>query len=298
MNTLNYHHLYYFWTVCQEGGFTKASQKLHISQSAVSEQVSRLEENLGQKLIERTTRSLVLTENGNVALKYADMIFGAGRELVDFMLHRPKQGKQSIRIGALSSLSRNLQARFLNPILDRKEVRFSLIVGDLKRLIRLLKDHQVDVILTTHSGMGNDTGELYTHLLMQSPLCIVSRTKKRHTNLKSIFENEVVFLPSVNLESRSEFDHFVETHDLNIELAGEVDDIALLRLLALTGKGIVIIPRMGAINEIESKKLFVIHEFKEIYQKYYAITRQKKFPNTLVAELVKSLQEQNNTKPK
>src|SRR5689334_14395374 len=131
MNTLNYHHLFYFWTVCQEGGFTKASQKLRISQSAVSEQVRHLEESSGQRLIERTTRSFQLTENGNIALKYAEMIFGAGQELVDFMLHRPRKGKQLIRIGALGSLSRNLQARFLAPILNRKDVRFSLIVGDL-----------------------------------------------------------------------------------------------------------------------------------------------------------------------
>ena len=98
-------------------------------------------------------------------------------------------------------------------------------------------------------------------------------------------------LPSTNLESRAEFDHFIESHGFTIELAGEVDDIALLRLLALSGKGVVVIPRMGVINDIESKSLFVIHEFKEIRQRYYAITRQKKFPNTLIAELVKNLQE-------
>lgn len=291
MNNLNYHHLYYFWTVCHEGGFTKASQKLRISQSAISEQVNRLEDSLGQKLIERTTRSFQLTENGNVALQYAEMIFGAGQELVDFMQHRPRKGKQLIRVGALGSLSRNLQARFLTPILNRKDVRFSLSVGDFKPLIRLLRDHQVDVILTTRPANENEAGELYTHLLMQSPLCIVSRTKMMKPKLDSILRNEQVFLPSTNLESRAEFDHFVESHGFTVELAGEVDDIALLRLLALSGKGVVVIPQMGVINDIESKSLFVIHEFKNIRQKYYAITRQKKFPNTLIAELVKNLQE-------
>ena len=291
MNNLNYHHLHYFWTVCREGGFTKASQKLRISQSAISEQVSRLEDNLGQKLIERTTRSIQLTENGNVALKYAEMIFGAGQELVDFMQHRPRKGKQLIRVGALGSLSRNLQARFLAPLLKRKDVRFSLIVGDLKRLVRLLKDHQIDVILTTHPVNESESGELYTHLLVQSPLCIVSRTKSGKSKLDKILKSEQVFLPSKTLESRAEFDHFIESRGLSIELVGEVDDIALLRLLALSGKGIVVVPRMGVISDIESKSLFVIHEFKEIRQKYYAVTRQKRFPNLLVADLVKNLQE-------
>lgn len=291
MDILNYHHLYYFWTVCNEGGFTKASKKLRISQSAVSEQVSRLEENLGQKLIERTTRSFQLTENGNVALKYAEMIFGAGQELVDFMLHRPRKGKQLIRVGALGSLSRNLQARFFAPLLIRKDARFSLVVGDLKRLVRLLRDHQIDVILSTHPANETEAGELYTHLLMQTPLCLVSRTKMIKPKLDLLFKNEQVFLPSANLESRAEFDHFVESNGFVVDAVGEVDDIALLRLLALSGKGIVVIPRMGVINDIENKSLFVIHEFKDIRQKYYAITRQKKFPNALIAELVKNIQE-------
>ncbi|NBU21233.1 LysR family transcriptional regulator, partial [bacterium] len=53
MNHLNYHHLFYFLTVCQEGGFTRAALKLRLSQSAVSEQVRKLEEILGQRLIAR-----------------------------------------------------------------------------------------------------------------------------------------------------------------------------------------------------------------------------------------------------
>lgn len=293
MNTLNYHHLYYFWTVCQEGGFTKASRKLRISQSAISGQVNRLEECLGQKLIERTTRSFQLTENGMIALKYAETIFGAGEELVDFMLHRPRKGKQLIRIGALGSLSRNLQIRFLTPILNRSDVRFSLIIGDLKRLIRLLKDHQVDVILTTHPATENESTEVYTHLLMQSPLCVVSRTKTSKNKLESLLQNEQVFVPSSNLESRAELDYLIESQGLSLEIAGEVDDIALLRLLALSGKGVVIIPKVGVMSDIENKNLFVIHEFTEIHQKYYAMTRQKKFPNTLIAELVKGLQSQD-----
>ena len=51
MEWLNYHHLYYFWTVAKEKSFTKAALKLRIAQSAVSFQVAQLEDFLGKKLI-------------------------------------------------------------------------------------------------------------------------------------------------------------------------------------------------------------------------------------------------------
>ena len=107
--------------------------------------------------------------------------------------------------------------------------------------------------------------------------------------MESILENNRVFLPTSSLESRSEFDHFIESNKITLKTAGELDDIALLRILALTGKGLVVIPRLGVTNDIESGNLVVLHEFKNIKQSFYAITRQKKFPNPIINELLRSL---------
>jgi LysR family transcriptional activator of nhaA len=73
-----------------------------------------------------------------------------------------------------------------------------------------------------------------------------------------------------------------------LKTAGELDDIALLRIIALNGKGLVIIPRLGVVNDIDNGSLIVLHEFKSIKQSFYAITRQKKFPNPIINELVRS----------
>ncbi|MBC7386924.1 MAG: LysR family transcriptional regulator [Cryobacterium sp.] len=291
METLNYHHLYYFWTVCKEGGFTKASQKMRLSQSAVSEQVSKLEATFGQKLITRTTRSFELTEAGGTALKFAETIFSAGTELMDFMKHRQSFKKQNIRIGALGSLSRNLQAKFLAPILDREDVQFSVTVGDSKRLIKLLRDHALDIVLSTFSATEEESSELYTHLLTHSPLCLVSSKSlkiKKTDKVEDILSHNRIFLPSSSLESRSDFDHYIESNDIQMNIAGELDDIALLRILALTGKGLVVIPLLGVVNDIATGSLVVVHEFKSIKQRFYAITRQKKFPNPIINDLVRS----------
>ena len=292
METLNYHHLYYFWMVCREGGFTKAGLKLRLSQSAISEQVKALEAQMGQKLIDRTTRTLGLTEAGNVALKYADTIFSTGKELVDVMKHRLPQKRQLLRIGALGSLSRNLQVSFLRPLLERTDINFSVTVGDSKRLLRLLKEHSLDIVLSTFPAPEEVASELYTHLLIESPLCMVASSRFKKSKAKdvaSLLKDHRLFLPSSTLESRSDFDHFVESHALELNISGEVDDVALLRVLALTGKGVAVVPLLGVQNDIENRSLMLLHEFKNIQQRFYAITRQKRFPNPVINELLRGL---------
>lgn len=292
METLNYHHLFYFWTVCKEGSFTKAGLKLSLSQSAISEQVKRLEESFDQKLIQRTTRSLELTEAGLAALGYADTIFGTGRELMDFMKHRPTIRSQKIRIGAIGGLSKNMQANFISPLLDREDVQFSVTTGDPQRLLRLLREHSLDIVLSSFSSGEVAKTDLFTHLLSESSMCLVSapgsRTPK-HRTLEDHLSLERLFLPTAATESRSGFDHFVEARKIKPKIVGEIDDVALLRILALTGKGNALVPKVGVQRDLIRGELRLLHEFKGIKQRFYAITRQKKFPNPIVNDLVKLL---------
>ncbi len=85
MDGLNHHHLRVFWTAAREGGVTRASEKLHVSQPTVTTQIRSLEQALGQKLFTRSGRRLVLTEAGRAAYRYADEIVGLGQELIDAM---------------------------------------------------------------------------------------------------------------------------------------------------------------------------------------------------------------------
>ena len=87
---LNYHHLAYFQAVARAGGVAAASRRLGVGSPAISAQVRALERALGVRLFERVGRRLELTEEGRLALVYADEIFAAGVELLDaFAAGRP-----------------------------------------------------------------------------------------------------------------------------------------------------------------------------------------------------------------
>ena len=131
MNHLNFHHLRYFWAVAHEGNLTRAAQRLHVSQSAVSVQIKQLEQQLGHELFERRGRQLALTEAGSIALDYADTVFGLGDELVGTLGEHTGTARRVLRVGALSTLSRNFQISFLQPLLGRDEVELVLRSGAL-----------------------------------------------------------------------------------------------------------------------------------------------------------------------
>jgi DNA-binding transcriptional LysR family regulator len=73
-----------FVAVKEAGGFTRAAQRLHLTQSAVSHQIRRLEEKVGRPLLCRTTRMLTLTEDGNDFLRHAEQILAS----LDALNHR------------------------------------------------------------------------------------------------------------------------------------------------------------------------------------------------------------------
>src|SRR5687767_1653793 len=90
MDWLNYHHLFYFWTVAKEGSIARATSKLGLAQPTISAQLKALERSLGEKLFERAGRGLVLTEIGRTVLRYAEEIFTLGHELTDAVKDRPR----------------------------------------------------------------------------------------------------------------------------------------------------------------------------------------------------------------
>src|ERR1700761_4374005 len=86
-----------FVAVKETGGFTRAAQRLHLTQSAVSHQIRRLEDQVGRALLLRTTRSLTLTEDGQDFLRYAEQILHSLDALAQRFRPSPISG--SVRFG-------------------------------------------------------------------------------------------------------------------------------------------------------------------------------------------------------
>lgn len=277
MDWLNYHHLYYFWLVCKEGGFSKAALKLRIAQSAVSLQVSKLEDHLGEKLMDRGPRGFTLTEAGQIALAQAEEIFRQGNDLVQYF----KSGKMKSRfhIGALGGLSKNLQLKIFEKVISNPKIELSLEVGDFSILVDRLLNYKLDALLSDAALPHTFTEPLVQSEIASETVCLVCRKKPKRSDNKSLLMqiSKGIYLPAQSSTITSSLREFI-LNDLKCSpslVRGYIDDIAFLRLLALETDSVIAIPKIGVHREIDSHELHIVHEFKKLRQSYFLIYRQK-----------------------
>ena len=105
---INYHHLFYFKTIAEEGSVSKAAGKLRIGQPTLSAQLKQFEDAIGVQLFERQHKKLLLTEQGKVALDYSQNIFKMGSEMYEVLHDRLKPLRPSLHIGSLDSVPKQI----------------------------------------------------------------------------------------------------------------------------------------------------------------------------------------------
>ncbi len=289
MAFLNYHHLRYFRVIARELSLSRAAERLNLSAPALSIQLKQLEESLGHALFERGRGGLKLTEAGRVALDYADTIGRAGEELMDVMGNRaPGAARQVLRVGAVATLSRNFQVEFLRPALHRAEVEVVVRSGALRDLLVALHAHEVDVVLSNSPARRDVETPWHSHLLAEQAVSLVgvAAWKKKRLKFPEGFGDVPVILPSMESNTRAAFDRITAAAGVRPRVLAEVDDMAMLRLLAREGEGLALVPPVVVRDEIEDGVLVETHRIPQIRETFYAITPSRRFPNPLTAELV------------
>lgn len=139
-----------FATVAATGGVTRAAALLHLTQSAVSMQVKRLEEALGAQLLDRTGRGVTLTPEGEKVLAYARRLLVLNDELLDRMKENGPVGE--IRLGVPHDIVPRCVPAILRAFAaDYPRVRLTLMSSMTSKLKASFAEGAYDVILTTEA---------------------------------------------------------------------------------------------------------------------------------------------------
>ena len=287
---LNLSHLRYFWAVAHAGGLTRAAEQLNLSQSAVSVQLQKLEHQVGHRLFERVGKKLLLTEAGKIALDYADSIFKAGDELLSTLKGQPIESRQVLRVGALTTLSRNFQLEFLRPLVGRADVELVVRSGTMRDLLAQLDAHTIDVVLANSAAPRDARTPLRNYLIAQQPVSLVGRPRGRGKRFR--FPADVatmpLLLPSLDSEIRTAFDRVLELAGIRPNILAEVDDMAMLRLLARERDAVTLVPPIVVRDELASGVLVEYCRIKDVQETFYAIVQRRRFPSRLLTELLKN----------
>ena len=288
MRTLNFNHLRYFWAVAHAGNLTRAAEQLNLSQSALSVQIQKLEHQLGHALFERVGRRLALSEAGQIALDYADTVFEAGSELISTLEGRPPAGRQVLRVGALTTLSRNFQIEFLRPLVGRADVELIVRSGTLRELLAQLSAHSLDVVLANVAPPRDARTPIRNYLLDQQPVSLVGRPRPPLAPLRfpEDLRSEPLLLPSLESDIRVAFDRVLERAGIHPLILAEVDDMAMLRLLARERTGLTLVPPIVVRDELEAGVLVEHCRIPEVSERFYAIVQKRRFPNQLLTALL------------
>ena len=290
LNRLNYHHLYHFWWVGRLGNLTRAADELHVAQSAVSTHVHRLEAALGQALFERDGRTLRLTEAGRIAMQHAQEIFQSGADLVALLAEGGRISARSVQVGAVSTLSRNFQEAFLSPLIGRRELSMTLHSGRLEDLLKGLESHSLDLVLSNTAVSPGATGNRSCEEISRQAGSIVGPPGLIEIPESGLDLNgQPLLLPGPGSGFRASFDLFCRRLGGVPHIVAEVDDMAMLRLLARDSNCAAVLPKVVVRDELRSGVLVEYGELPEVYEYFYAITEGRRYENPIVTELLRQL---------
>nr|WP_284280824.1 MULTISPECIES: LysR family transcriptional regulator [Limnobacter] len=293
LRQLNFHHLYYFWSVAKEGNLTRTAEALHVSQSALSAQIKQLEEQLQEPLFERTGRALKLTESGQLVLNYAESIFNLGSEMLANLQRGGSDSTKTLRVGAVATLSRNFQEGFLKPVIGINKSRLILESAGLEELLSRLKVHKLDVILSNNPVQSSEEEPWLCRRIARQSVCLVGSPRPPAKSFK--FPRDLrtlnLLVPGNRSDIRHQFDLLCENLGLNVTIYAEVDDMAMLRLLARDSAGVALVPEIVVKDELEQGILQKYCELPQIFENFYAITAKRQFRPPLLDQLLGAYQE-------
>lgn len=273
-NLPNLNHLYYFWTIAKEGSIKKASQKLHLTQPGLSSQLRNLESYFGKKLFDRRVRKLILNDAGKVAMDYCSNIFNLTEELKNAVQQIQPLKQTLIRVGVLPSLSSTHIHEFVVPLWKDKTVAISVMESSLEELLFLLENKNLEVVLSDREVLPTKKKILNFRL---RPRKIIAVGNPGFYFARKNFPKSLHNLPMIQFtrhsQIRAEMDQYFADKEIRPKIIGETDDVTLLRLAAIQGNGVAILPENTVNEALSSGQLIKLGQLKDINSDMWALVR-------------------------
>jgi LysR family transcriptional activator of nhaA len=289
MEWLNYHHLLYFWLVAREGGLTKAAARLQLSHPTVSGQVRSLERALGEKLLVRQGRRLVLTEMGQVVYGYAEEIFSLGRELQDTVKGRPTGRPLRLVVGIAEVVPKLIARRLLEPAMALPQgVRIVCREDKTERLLTELTSHGVDVVITDSPLPPGSPVRAFNHLLIECGVTVLAG-KRLAARLRRGFPRSLDgtpwLLPTPATVLRRSLDQWFDRHGIRPSVVAEFDDSALLKEFGQAGRALFASP--AAIEGFVRRRhgVEVVGRLPDVKERFFAISVERRIRHPGVAAI-------------
>lgn len=284
---INYHHLFYFKTIAEEGTVSKAATKLRVGQPTLSAQLKQFEDTLGVQLFERSHKKLTLTEQGKVALDYAKGIFRMGSEMYEVLHDRLKPLKPSLHLGALDSVPKQIVLQLVKHAFRISPCQITLSEGKADELLRELTAHRMDMMITNFLPTGTDGKGLFPKAITKKNVAFYGAAKFKA--LRKGFPKSIsgvpMILPTYDSQLRQDLDHWAKLHQIELNIVIESQDISVKKLMAINEMGLIPTATHTVTGQVQRGELVEIGQLQGVHEELYLVTAQRKIENPIASKL-------------
>jgi LysR family transcriptional activator of nhaA len=284
---INYHHLFYFKTIAEEGTVSKAAEKLRLGQPTLSAQLKQFEESLGVQLFDRQHRKLVLTEQGKVALDYSKNIFRMGSEMYEVLHDRLKPLVPTLHLGALDSVPKQIVLQLVKHAFRISPCQITLSEGKSDELLRELTAHRMDLMVTNFLPTGTDGKGLYPKSITKRNVAFYGSPKFKsfRKGFPKSISGQPMILPTYDSRLRQDLDHWAKLNKVELNMITESQDISVKKLMAVSGLGLIPTATHTVTGQVLRGELVEIGQLQGVSEELFLVTAQRKIENQIAAKL-------------
>jgi LysR family transcriptional activator of nhaA len=288
---VNFKHLHYFWVAARAGGVVKAGEQLHTTPQTLSGQIKLLEVRLGRRLFRKSGRGLELTEDGRIALGYADEIFSLGSAL-EAALRQPHDGPRQLdfRVGVADSVAKLVAYRLLEPAMNGPDsVRLICSEGKFTDLLAALAIHRLDLVIADEPMSRRLSVKAFNHPLGSSPSSFFAAPSlKLEGSFPNCLNGAPLLLPGTASALRQPLEAWLTRQGLQPRIVGEFDDSALTKAFGREGRGVFVSPTVLEQETASQYSVRVIGRSEELIEAFYAISVERRITHPCLAAITQA----------
>lgn len=274
-----------FYTVANTGNISKAAKELYISQPAISKSIQKLEESVGCKLFSRSSRGVVLTDEGKLLYEHVSEAFETLTMGEEKLKRSIELGVGHLKIGVSSTLCKYLLLPYLKEFIRQNpHISISISCKSTNDTLKLLEDNKIDIGLI---GKPENLKNIHFDFLEEIEDIFVA-AKDYLRNLKArgiqkdhILQSSTLMLLDKNNMTRQYIDDYLQENQIIIKDSIDISDMDLLIDFARIGVGVACVIKNFVREDLENGTLmeiplgFPIHK-REVGFAYKTTTKPSK----------------------